>query len=39
MKLLEEVITEQNVQSLGEQIAVIAVGAKARRVLANTMQS
>ncbi len=33
MKLLEEVITEQNVQSLGEQIAVIAVGAKARRVL------
>ncbi len=33
MKLLEEVITEQNVQSLGEQIAVIAVGAKTRRVL------
>ncbi len=33
MKLLEEVITEQNVQSLGEQITVIAVGAKARRVL------
>ncbi len=33
MKLLEEVITEENVQSLGEQIAVIAVGAKARRVL------
>ncbi len=33
MKLLEEVITEQNLQSLGEQIAVIAVGAKARRVL------
>ncbi len=27
MKLLEEVITEENVQSLGEQIAVIAVGA------------
>ncbi len=33
MKLLKEVITEENVQSLGEQIAVIAVGAKARRVL------
>ncbi len=33
MKLSEMVITEQNVQSLGEQIAVIAVGAKARRVL------
>ncbi len=38
MKLLEEVITEQNVQSLGEQIAVIAVGAKARRVFGHLDQ-
>ncbi len=39
MKLIEEVITEENVQSLGEQIAIIAVGAKARRVLGHLDQS